>query len=36
VVAEYLRDRGSTRIVKLNASKLINVEGKPGIADSSA
>ena len=36
VVAEYLRDRGSARIVKLNTPKLVNVEGNPGIADHGA
>ena len=33
VVAEYLRDRKSARIAKLNTPKLVNVEGNPGIAD---
>ena len=33
VVAEYLRDLGSARIIKLNTPKLVNVEGNPGIAD---
>ena len=33
VVAEYLRDRGSARIAKLNTPKLVNVEGNPGIVD---
>ena len=33
VVAEYLRDRGSARIGKLNTPRLVNVEGNPGIAD---
>ena len=32
VVAEYLRDRGSARIVKLNTPRLVNVEGNPGMA----
>ena len=33
VVAEYLRDRRTARIVKLNTPRLVNVEGNPGIAD---
>ena len=33
IVAEYLRDRGSARIARLNTPKLVNVEGNPGIAD---
>ena len=33
VVAEYLRDRKSARIAKLNTPRLINVAGNPGIAD---
>ena len=33
VVAEYLRDRKSARIDKLNTPKLVNVEGNPGLAD---
>lgn len=33
VVAEYLRDRKSARIVKLNTPKLVNVDGNPGLAD---
>ena len=32
VVAQYLRDRGSARIARLNTPKLVNVEGNPGIA----
>jgi len=33
VVAEYLRDRRSARIAKLNTPKLVNVDGNPGTAD---
>ncbi|MDZ7752815.1 MAG: thiosulfohydrolase SoxB [Gammaproteobacteria bacterium] len=33
VVADYLRDRKSARIDKLNTPKLRNVEGNPGLAD---
>ena len=33
VVAEYLRNRKSARIAKLNTPKLVNVDGNPGIAD---
>ena len=33
VVADYLRDRRSARIAKLNTPKLVNVAGNPGIAD---
>jgi sulfur-oxidizing protein SoxB len=33
VVAAYLRDRKSARIVKLNTPRLKNVKGNPGIAD---
>ena len=33
VVAEYLRDRKSARIAKLNTPRLINVAANPGIAD---
>ena len=33
VVADYLRDRGSARIDRLNTPKLVNVDGNPGIAD---
>ena len=36
VVAQYLRDRGSARIARLNTPKLVNVEGNPGIADDGA
>ena len=36
VVAEYLRDRKSARIAKLNTPKLVNVDGNPGIADDAA
>ena len=33
VVAEYLCERKSIRITKLNTPKLVNVAGNPGIAD---
>ena len=33
VAAEYLRDRKSARIDKLNTPKLVNVDGNPGLAD---
>jgi sulfur-oxidizing protein SoxB len=33
VVAEYLRDRRSAKITKMNEPKLKNVSGNPGIAD---
>ena len=33
VVSEYLRDRRSARIARLNTPKLVNVDGNPGIAD---
>ena len=33
VVAEYLRDRKSAGIAKLNTPKLVNAGGNPGIAD---
>ena len=36
VVAEYLRDRKSARIDKLNTPKLVNVDGNPGIAGDGA
>ena len=36
VVSQYLRDRGTARITKLNTPKLLNVEGNPGIADDDA
>ncbi|MDD9980796.1 MAG: thiosulfohydrolase SoxB [Gammaproteobacteria bacterium] len=32
IVAEYLRDRRSARIARLNTPKLVNVDGNPGIA----
>ena len=32
VVAQYLRDRGSAGIAKLNTPRLVNVAGNPGIA----
>ena len=32
VVAEYLPDRRSARIAKLNTPKLVNVDGNPGTA----
>ncbi len=32
-VAEYLRDRKTVRIDKLNTPKLVGVDGNPGIAD---
>ncbi|MCB1756396.1 MAG: 5'-nucleotidase C-terminal domain-containing protein, partial [Gammaproteobacteria bacterium] len=36
VVANYLRDRKSAKISKLNTPKLKNVDGNPGISDYSA
>ena len=33
IVAEYLRDRRSARIAKLNTPQLVNVDANPGIAD---
>ena len=33
VVADYLRDRKSARLVKINQPKLKNVAGNPGLAD---
>jgi len=33
VVAEYLRDRKTVRVDRLNTPKLVNVAGNPGIAD---
>jgi sulfur-oxidizing protein SoxB len=33
VVADYLRDRKTVKIDKLNTPKLVGVEGNPGIAD---
>ncbi|HEB97121.1 MAG TPA: thiosulfohydrolase SoxB [Sedimenticola thiotaurini] len=33
VVADYLRDRRTIRIEKLNTPKLVGVEGNPGLAD---
>ena len=36
VVAEYLRDRGSVRIDRVNTPKLVNVDGNRGIASPGA
>ncbi len=36
IVAEYLRDRQSARIGKLNTPKLVNVDANPGITDAGA
>ena len=33
VVAQYLRDRGSAGITKLDTPRLVNMAGNPGIAD---
>ena len=32
VVADYLRDRKTVKIEKLNTPKLVGVEGNPGIS----